>query len=46
MQIGTAKYGIRDLDGAFSPEKARELAHVVKAFEIKLSQGAKPGKDD
>ncbi|MGQ0749483.1 MAG: FMN-binding glutamate synthase family protein [Betaproteobacteria bacterium] len=44
MQIGTAKYGIRDLDGAFSREKARELAQVVKAFEIKLSQGAKPGK--
>src|SRR5688572_4439686 len=44
MQIGTAKYGIRDLDGGFSPEKARELAHAVKAFEIKLSQGAKPGK--
>lgn len=44
MQIGTAKYGIRDLDGRFSAEKARELASVVKAFEIKLSQGAKPGK--
>ena len=44
MQIGTAKYGIRDHDGNFSPEKARELSHVVKAFEIKLSQGAKPGK--
>ena len=44
MQIGTAKYGIRDLDGRFSPDKARELAQVVKAFEIKLSQGAKPGK--
>ena len=44
MQIGTAKYGIRELDGSFSREKARELAQVVKAFEIKLSQGAKPGK--
>lgn len=44
MQIGTAKYGIRDLDGTFSREKAHELAQVVKAFEIKLSQGAKPGK--
>jgi len=44
MQIGTAKYGIRDLGGNFSPDKAKELAHVVKAFEIKLSQGAKPGK--
>jgi glutamate synthase domain-containing protein 2 len=44
MQIGTAKYGIRNLDGTFSREKASELARVVKAFEIKLSQGAKPGK--
>ncbi|MBI2295591.1 MAG: FMN-binding glutamate synthase family protein, partial [Betaproteobacteria bacterium] len=44
MQIGTAKYGIRDLHGNFCPDRARELAKVVKAFEIKLSQGAKPGK--
>ena len=44
MQIGTAKYGIRNFDGTFSPEKAKELARHVKAFEIKLSQGAKPGK--
>ena len=44
MQIGTAKYGIRDSEGGLSPERARELAKVVKAFEIKLSQGAKPGK--
>jgi glutamate synthase domain-containing protein 2 len=44
MQIGTAKYGIRDDAGNFSAGRARELAKVVKAFEIKLSQGAKPGK--
>src|SRR5437879_1993661 len=46
MQIGTANYGVRDKDGKFSPEKAREIAArpQVKAFEIKLSQGAKPGK--
>ena len=44
MQIGTAKYGIRNADGTFSADRAKELAHVVKAFEIKLSQGAKPGK--
>ncbi|KIO48895.1 FMN-binding glutamate synthase family protein [Nitrosospira sp. NpAV] len=44
MQIGTAKYGIRNHDGSFSPARAKELARVVKAFEIKLSQGAKPGK--
>ena len=44
MQIGTAKYGIRNPDGTLSPQRAKELAQVVKAFEIKLSQGAKPGK--
>lgn len=44
MQIGTAKYGIRDENGNFSPQRAKELSKVVKAFEIKLSQGAKPGK--
>ena len=44
MQMGTAKYGMRNLDGSFSNEKAKELAQHVKAFEIKLSQGAKPGK--
>jgi glutamate synthase domain-containing protein 2 len=44
MQIGTANYGIRDERGNFSVERARELAPRVKAFEIKLSQGAKPGK--
>lgn len=46
MQIGTANYGIRDADGRFSRERAREIAGhpQVKAFEIKLSQGAKPGK--
>ncbi len=44
MQIGTAKYGMRDPQGNLSPERLLELARVVKAFEIKLSQGAKPGK--
>jgi glutamate synthase domain-containing protein 2 len=44
MQIGTANYGIRNADGTFSRDRARELGHSVKAFEIKLSQGAKPGK--
>jgi glutamate synthase domain-containing protein 2 len=46
MQIGTANYGIRNSEGHFSPERAREIAAYpnVKAFEIKLSQGAKPGK--
>jgi glutamate synthase domain-containing protein 2 len=46
MQIGTAKYGVRNGDGSFSPERLRELASydTVRAFEIKLAQGAKPGK--
>ena len=46
MQIGTAKYGVRDADGRLSLERLRELAahETVRAFEIKLSQGAKPGK--
>ncbi len=45
-QIGTAKYGVRDAEGHLSDERLREqAAHAqVKMFEIKLSQGAKPGK--
>jgi glutamate synthase domain-containing protein 2 len=44
MQIGTAKYGVRDAQGGLSEERLLHLAKTVKAFEIKLSQGAKPGK--
>lgn len=46
FQIGTAKYGVRDLDGSLSDDKLREAAAhpEVKMFEIKLAQGAKPGK--
>ncbi len=46
FQIGTAKYGVRDADGRLSDEKLREIAayEQVRMFEIKLSQGAKPGK--
>ena len=46
FQIGTAKFGVRDEDGNLSDEKLREVAAhpQVKMFEIKLSQGAKPGK--
>ncbi len=44
MQIGTAKYGLRDAQGNLNPDRLIELSKVVKAFEIKLSQGAKPGK--
>jgi len=46
FQIGTAKYGVRDLEGNLNDDKLREVAShdQVKMFEIKLSQGAKPGK--
>ena len=46
FQIGTAKYGVRDAKGNLSDEKLREVAahEQVKMIEIKLSQGAKPGK--
>lgn len=46
FQIGTAKYGIRDTKGNLDPNKVKEIAAYenVRAFEIKLSQGAKPGK--
>ncbi|MCY4032043.1 MAG: FMN-binding glutamate synthase family protein [Hyphomicrobiales bacterium] len=46
FQIGTAKYGVRSQDGGLSDEKLKEVAahEQVKMFEIKLSQGAKPGK--
>jgi glutamate synthase domain-containing protein 2 len=45
-QIGTAKYGVRDVHGRLDPDKLRQMAahENVRAFEIKLSQGAKPGK--
>lgn len=46
FQIGTAKYGVRDDNHALCDEKLRELAaqEQVRMFELKLSQGAKPGK--
>ena len=46
FQIGTAKYGVRDRDGNLSDQKLREVAahEQVRMFELKLSQGAKPGK--
>jgi len=43
FQIGTAKYGVRDDAGNLSNQRLREVAKSVKAFEIKISQGAKPG---
>ena len=46
MQIGTAKYGVRDASGNLSDDRLREIAAKpqVKMFEVKLAQGAKPGK--
>lgn len=46
FQIGTAKYGVRDANGALNDEQLREVAaHAsIKMFELKMSQGAKPGK--
>jgi glutamate synthase domain-containing protein 2 len=46
FQIGTAKYGVRNTDGSLCDDKLREVtAHEqVKMVELKLSQGAKPGK--
>lgn len=45
-QIGTAKFGVRKPDGSFDEDKLKQAASHphVKMFEIKLSQGAKPGK--
>lgn len=46
FQIGTAKYGVRDENGALDEGRLRDVAahETVRMFEIKLSQGAKPGK--
>lgn len=46
FQIGTAKYGVRNSDGSLSDERLAEVAahDQVKMIEVKLSQGAKPGK--
>lgn len=45
LQIGTAYFGCRDEDGRFSLERLKEVvaSAPVRALEIKLSQGAKPG---
>ena len=46
FQIGTAKYGVRNENGGLDEDKLRKVAahEQVKMFEIKMSQGAKPGK--
>ncbi len=45
FQIGTGYFGCRDADGRFSLPRLRERISEapVRAIEIKLSQGAKPG---
>jgi glutamate synthase domain-containing protein 2 len=47
FQIGTGYFGVRNDDGSLSLDKLDKLVennHFVRAIEIKLSQGAKPGK--
>ena len=46
FQIGTAKYGVRNAAGMLDEARLREIAAIsqVKMIELKLSQGAKPGK--
>ena len=47
FHFGTGYFGVRDNDGNFSMEKMKQLVKdnpFIKAIEIKLSQGAKPGK--
>lgn len=46
FQIGTGYFGCRDEDGRFSLRRLMELVDAnpqIRAIEIKLSQGAKPG---
>jgi glutamate synthase domain-containing protein 2 len=44
-QLGTGYFGARAPDGAFDHEEClrKVEAHPVRAIEVKLSQGAKPG---
>ena len=47
LNIGTGYFGVRALDGTFSMEKLIKKVQEnpqLKAIELKLSQGAKPGK--
>jgi glutamate synthase domain-containing protein 2 len=45
LQIGTAYFGVRDEEGRFDLQRLKDLVAgaPVKAIEVKLSQGAKPG---
>lgn len=47
FQFGTGYFGVRNADGSFSLDTLVQLVEnnpFVRAIEIKLSQGAKPGK--
>ncbi len=47
FHFGTGYFGVRDENGNFSMEKLIQLVAdnpFIKAIEVKLSQGAKPGK--
>ncbi|GAA4232516.1 FMN-binding glutamate synthase family protein [Postechiella marina] len=47
FHFGTGYFGVRAEDGGFSMEKMIKLVETnpfIRAIEIKLSQGAKPGK--
>ena len=47
FQIGTGYFGIRDEEGNFSMDHLVKLVEenpCIRAIEVKLSQGAKPGK--
>lgn len=46
FQLGTAKFGARNDDATLNPQKLAKICNnpQVKMIEIKLSQGAKPGK--
>ncbi len=47
FHFGTGYFGVRAKDGGFSMEKMIKLVEnnpFIRAIEIKLSQGAKPGK--
>ncbi|MBJ6369374.1 FMN-binding glutamate synthase family protein [Snuella sedimenti] len=47
FHFGTGYFGVRNDDGSFSMEKLVKLVETnpfIRAIEIKLSQGAKPGK--
>ena len=47
FHFGTAYFGVRDQEGRFEIDKMVDIVNknpFVRAIEIKLSQGAKPGK--